>query len=78
MELSLTDLTVYVYNVAVALTMGFLVMEVGIEDRAVLVGVALVLGLFWTGYFRYSMLPKLEGLASEDEDDEPEPEPGQL
>ncbi|MCU4743852.1 hypothetical protein OB955_16640 [Halobacteria archaeon AArc-m2/3/4] len=83
MELSMTDVTVYIYNVAVVLTGGFLIMEAGIEDRAVLIGLAAVLGLFWTVYFRYSMAPKLASLAGDDDDDEndngaPDPGPDRL
>lgn len=69
MELSMTDVTVYVYNVAVLITGGFLVMELEITDRAVLIGLAFVLALFWTAYFRYSMAPKLAEMTAEDDED---------
>lgn len=74
MELSMTDVTVYVYNVAVVITGGFLVMELQITDRAVLIGLAFVLGLFWTAYFRYSMAPKLAAMSAENDEGEGESE----
>ncbi|WP_207591822.1 hypothetical protein [Halomontanus rarus] len=76
MELSMSDVTVYVYNVAVLITGGFLVMELQITDRAVLIGLAFVLGLFWTAYFRYSMAPKLAAMSAENDEGEGESEGG--
>ncbi|WP_247004600.1 hypothetical protein [Halosolutus gelatinilyticus] len=52
------DLAVFVYNLAVIVSGVFVAEQFEPGDQWLLVGVAFVLALFWTGYFRYSMLSR--------------------
>lgn len=67
------------YNVAVLLSAGYMTVQFGIEDRALLLGIAVVFGLFWTAYFRIAVFPRLlehADLPAQEEDEGVEPEPG--
>ena len=62
MGLNRTDLAMFVYNVAVVLTGGYLVMRFDIESVPVLVGVSTLAGVLWTVYYHVSMADRLEGI----------------
>lgn len=59
MRPTLSDGIVLMYNVAVLLSAGYMTVQFGIDDRMVLLGIAVVFGLFWTVYFRIAVLPRL-------------------
>jgi hypothetical protein len=62
MDIERTDLAMYVYNVALVMSGAFLVAELGIEDPLVMGGMAVVVGLLWSVYYRLSMAPRLEAM----------------
>lgn len=51
----MVDVTVLLYTYAVVLTAGYATMQLGIDDRTSLFVIGLVITLFWSGYFRYSI-----------------------
>ncbi|MEY7851740.1 hypothetical protein AB7C87_21355 [Natrarchaeobius sp. A-rgal3] len=59
MKPTMADLVVLFYNYAVILSAGYAVIQLNVDDRLLLLGVGLVLALFWTGYFRFSIRPRL-------------------
>lgn len=68
MELSVTDMGLLVYNYAVILSGGVATMQLGIDDRMTLVVLLLPFALFWSGYFRLRMVPRLvDKYGSDDE-----------
>lgn len=76
MRPTLTDGIMLMYNVAVLLSAGYMTAQLGIEDRWLLLGLAVVFGVFWTVYFRISVLPRLleeAGLPAEESEVGPEP-----
>lgn len=60
-----------VYNYAAILSGGFATMQLGIDDRAPLFALLFVFALFWTGYFRLQMVPRLVDEYGGDESGEP-------
>ncbi len=59
MRPTMDDLVVLFYNYAVILSAGYTVIQLDVDDRVPLLGVGLVLALFWTGYFRFSIRPRV-------------------
>ncbi|MFC4988001.1 hypothetical protein [Saliphagus infecundisoli] len=78
MRPTLSDGVMLMYNVAVLLSAGYMTVQFGIEDRVVLLGIAVVFGLFWTVYFRIAVLPRLLENADlpADEEEGSERDPG--
>lgn len=70
MDVGMDDLAVFMYNYAIVLTASYAVVLYGLEDRVVILGVGVLFALFWTGYFRYGVRPRLR-----DDESESEPEP---
>jgi hypothetical protein len=64
MDLTRGDLTMFIYNYAVAISGGWLVLFVpGIDDRLPFLGAALVPTIIWTLYFKYRIRSKLDAMA---------------
>lgn len=59
MQIDMDDVTVFIYNYAIVLTAAYTTVIYGVQDRFALLGVGFLFALFWTGYFRYSMRPRL-------------------
>lgn len=81
MRPTLSDGVILVYNVAVLLSAGYMTVQLDIRNRWALLGLALVFGIFWTVYFRISVLPRLleeADVSTEADDDDANgpPEPG--
>ncbi|MFB6135267.1 MAG: hypothetical protein ABEJ04_00730 [Halobacteriaceae archaeon] len=68
MDITSVDVSLYIYNVAVVVSGGFLVSTLGIEDRFVILGIGAFLGLVWTVYFKIDMARRFE--SPEDSEDE--------
>ena len=54
------DLAVFVYNFAVVVSGVFLAAQFDSVGQLLLLGPALAVAVFWTVYFRYSMLSRLD------------------
>ena len=54
------DAVVLFYNYAVVLSGGWLVVQFGIESKLILLGLAAVVAVVWTVYFRFGMVSRLE------------------
>jgi len=70
MELSSSDASVLVYNYAAILSGGFATMQLGIDDQTTLFALLFAFALFWTGYFRLQMVPRLVDAYGDDESGE--------
>ncbi|WP_181686355.1 hypothetical protein [Halorhabdus salina] len=62
MDIDRSELAIYVYNVALVMSGAFLVVELGIEDPLAMGGMAVVVGLVWSVYYHFSMMPRLEAM----------------
>ncbi|MFP8890224.1 hypothetical protein ACLI4U_10685 [Natrialbaceae archaeon A-CW2] len=59
MQLTLTDWTIFVYNIGVVLSGGYVVFAFDIQDRTLLFVTMLIFALFWTLYFKFYMVSRL-------------------
>ena len=59
MEIDMDDVTILVYNYAIVLTAAYTPVLYGVDDRLALLGIGFLFALFWTGYFRYRIRPRL-------------------
>lgn len=62
MQLTGTDLAVFVYNIGVVLSGGYIVFAFNIQDRIMLFATMLIFALFWTLYFKFYMVSRLSSL----------------
>lgn len=72
MNVTKYDGLLFLYNFAVVLSGGYLLLFLDVSDRWAMVAIAFVLALVWTSYFRYGMIPRLAGHPrfGEDEDED--------
>ncbi|MFB6200625.1 MAG: hypothetical protein ABEI98_01295 [Halorhabdus sp.] len=61
-----TDLAMFVYNVAVVMTGGYVAIRFDIDDLIVMAGFAVAAGFVWTVYYHFSMVDRLQGIRSGD------------
>ncbi|GAB3019382.1 hypothetical protein [Natronobiforma cellulositropha] len=73
MALTIDHLSVFLYNFAVVVSGGFIVMQLELTDRFALLGIAAIFAVFWSVYFFVAMVPRLA--ADEDDGDDRESEP---
>lgn len=57
-----SDIAVLVYNLAVLVSGVVVTTQLETPDHWLLYGLLFVLAVFWTAYFRLSMLPRLESV----------------
>ena len=58
MQITRHDVTMLLYNFGVVLSGGYVIVEyeVGLNNRAVLLGISFVFAIVWTVYFKFSMV----------------------
>lgn len=77
MQLTKTHISIYVYNLAVIISSMWISRTYNVEQQWMVFAVAAGLGVVWTAYFQYSMLPRLEAVTEEEEEVAPEEPPMQ-
>lgn len=58
-DVRVADGVLFVYNMAVVLSGAYIASYYEISERLGLLAIAVVIALFWTVYFRYSIRPRL-------------------
>ncbi|MCU4751230.1 hypothetical protein OB919_04410 [Halobacteria archaeon AArc-curdl1] len=66
MQLTITDLTIFVYNIGVVLSGGYIVFAFDIQDRTLLFVTMLIFAVFWTLYFKFYMVSRLSSQMTSD------------
>lgn len=61
MELTQFDAAMLVYNYAVVLSGGAIVLSLDVRSRTGLLAVGLAVAVFWTAYFHLGMLERVPG-----------------
>ncbi|WP_440767030.1 hypothetical protein [Natronorubrum sp. DTA7] len=59
MELTTFDGALLVYNYAVILSGGAIVLSLDVQSRTGLLVIGLLVAVFWTGYFKFVMIQRL-------------------
>lgn len=59
MQPTVSDLVVFLYNLGVVLSGGYVVMRFDIEGRLPFFALMFVFAVFWTAYFRFTMYGRL-------------------
>ncbi|UTF52443.1 hypothetical protein [Natronosalvus rutilus] len=62
MRVTVADSAVFMYNLGVVLSGGYVATMLNVNDRYQLLGVMVVFALFWTIYFKFYMRSRLETL----------------
>lgn len=66
MELTKFDGALLVYNYAVILSGGAIVLSLNVQNRAGLLAIGLLIAVFWTGYFKFGMIQRIPGQQGEE------------
>lgn len=80
MQSTRTRIVLFIYNFAVVVSGMWVGSTYNIQQGVMLFGIAGVLGLLWTVYFEFSLIPRLETIIEQEEPDveqEQEQVPGQ-